>query len=118
MPTLHPRRDPLQMTNERRDRDLESRLHTVEMDLREVRRDLRHLIEWRQDLTSELAPIQQRLEDILHVVTTRTPLPAPVPAAKSPTESGENRHLTMRDFYIAMGALGTGAMLALKWLAR
>lgn len=74
------------MFNERWASELEVRVTTLERDIRELRHEVGDSI---------LKPLLREMTELKSLVRNR------------PTEdSGEDRHLTMRDFWIAMASVG------------
>jgi len=69
--------------------DLEARVTTLESEVQRIR-------DWRHDLPAQLIiPVQEQLQDLHHAIRD---LRAVIP---SDGLSGERRHLTMRDMWIA-----------------
>lgn len=67
-----------------------------------LERDVQRLREWRHNLPSELIlPIQKELHSMRVLLEQQRP-------AGDTLGTGENRKITMRDFYICVGTLAVG----------
>lgn len=81
-----------------------SRLDRMEQEIERLRT-------WRHDLANELAKMSAPLQ--IEIVEIKAMLTA---MKDRSTTIGENRSLTMRDFYIAAASISSGFLAAL-WLA-
>lgn len=117
-PDTTPRHGAPVPVNERWYGELEARVKHLEAEVVRLR-------EWRHDVPSELiAPLQNQIQDVMDAVQ-RIPQEVRdlVPKMTTTTtttktqsaETGEDRHLTMRDFYIAVGALIAGIAIAVRF---